>query len=111
MGVVGLIASHCCGATRCNLLQSDARKARCRFAKHLGKHRSGVPILEVPIHYQPRSRAEGKKIGWRDAWQTGWTLIKWRLLPFRLASARKENPHQLEPPPHASCVGLRQAKT
>jgi glycosyltransferase involved in cell wall biosynthesis len=27
-------------------------------------------IVEVPVRYYPRSRAEGKKIGWRD-WVTG----------------------------------------
>jgi dolichol-phosphate mannosyltransferase len=44
--------------------------------------RLGVPILEVPISYQPRTSAEGKKIGWRDAWSTLWTLLKWRFLPL-----------------------------
>jgi hypothetical protein len=41
-------------------------------------------ITEVPISYHPRSQKEGKKIGWRDAWQTLWTLFKWRFLPVRL---------------------------
>ncbi len=27
----------------------------------------GVRLYEVPISYRARSRAEGKKIGWRDA--------------------------------------------
>lgn len=43
--------------------------------------RLGVPITEIPISYRPRTRAEGKKIAWRDAWQTAWTLLKWRFLP------------------------------
>ena len=30
----------------------------------------GMTIVEVPVRYYPRSRAEGKKIGWRD-WVTG----------------------------------------
>lgn len=30
----------------------------------------GRRIVEVPVRYYPRSRAEGKKIGWRD-WVTG----------------------------------------
>ncbi len=30
----------------------------------------GKRIVEVPVRYYPRSRAEGKKIGWRD-WVTG----------------------------------------
>lgn len=29
--------------------------------------RSGKPLEEVPISYRSRSRAEGKKIGWRDS--------------------------------------------
>jgi len=32
----------------------------------------------VPVRYHPRSVADGKKIGWRDAWSTLWTLWKWR---------------------------------
>jgi dolichol-phosphate mannosyltransferase len=43
-----------------------------------------LPILEVPISYQPRTAAEGKKIGWRDAWSTVWTLLRWRFLPLPL---------------------------
>jgi glycosyltransferase involved in cell wall biosynthesis len=35
-------------------------------------------IREVPICYQPRTRAEGKKIGWRDALQYAWALLRWR---------------------------------
>ena len=46
--------------------------------------RLGLPILEVPISYQPRTAAEGKKIGWRDAWSTFWTLLRWRFLPLAL---------------------------
>lgn len=36
-------------------------------------------IIEVPISYQPRSVAEGKKIGWQDYWSAVWTLlaVKW----------------------------------
>jgi glycosyltransferase involved in cell wall biosynthesis len=44
--------------------------------------RRGVPILEVPISYHPRGCADGKKIGWWDAWEMAWTLTKWRVLPF-----------------------------
>jgi hypothetical protein len=28
--------------------------------------RQGLTIVERPIRFQPRSRAQGKKIGWRD---------------------------------------------
>jgi len=39
----------------------------------------GVPIVEVPISYHPRSRAEGKKINWRDGAVAIWTLFKYRI--------------------------------
>lgn len=41
--------------------------------------RRGVPICEVPVHFNPRSYVEGKKIGWRDGVLTLWTLLKYRL--------------------------------
>lgn len=40
--------------------------------------RRGVPIVEVPIIYRPRHKSEGKKIGWRDAVEATWTLIRYR---------------------------------
>lgn len=40
----------------------------------------GIPILEVPIHYNPRSLEEGKKIRWVDGFIALWTLIKIRFL-------------------------------
>ena len=36
---------------------------------------SGLDIHEVPIHYHPRSREEGKKIGLRD-WFRAWRTFK-----------------------------------
>jgi dolichol-phosphate mannosyltransferase len=44
--------------------------------------RLGLPLLEVPISYRPRSALEGKKIGWRDACATLWTLLQGRFLPL-----------------------------
>lgn len=41
-----------------------------------------LSLLEVPISYYPRTVRQGKKIGWRDAWSTLWTLLKWRFLPL-----------------------------
>ncbi len=41
--------------------------------------RLGVRIVEVPIAYHPRGASAGKKVGWRDAVQTVWTLFRWRL--------------------------------
>jgi len=40
--------------------------------------RQGHTIKEVPIHYRPRSVAEGKKIRWRDGAVALWTLLKYR---------------------------------
>ncbi len=44
--------------------------------------RLGLPILEVPISYRPRTSEEGKKIGWRDALSTFGALLQWRFLPL-----------------------------
>ncbi|MEE9617247.1 MAG: glycosyltransferase family 2 protein [Anaerolineae bacterium] len=41
--------------------------------------RRGIRIHEVPISYQPRSFAEGKKINWCDGLHAIWTLLKYRL--------------------------------
>ncbi len=40
--------------------------------------KAGHKIAEVPIHYYPRSIAEGKKIKWYDGIEAIWTLIKYR---------------------------------
>lgn len=42
--------------------------------------REGVKIREVPIHYEPRSVAEGKKIRPVDALIAAWTLLKFRFV-------------------------------
>lgn len=39
----------------------------------------GIDILEVPIHYHPRSHAEGKKIRLKDFFTTVWTYLTCRL--------------------------------
>ncbi len=44
--------------------------------------RSRLPLIEVPISYHPRTARQGKKIGWRDAWSTAWTLLRWRFHPL-----------------------------
>jgi hypothetical protein len=43
--------------------------------------RMGEKIEEVPIHYNPRSALEGKKIRSSDGWQAIWTLIRYRFAP------------------------------
>lgn len=40
--------------------------------------RRGHRIVEVPIHYEARSLAEGKKIRWTDGVAAIWTLLKYR---------------------------------
>ena len=40
--------------------------------------RRGHKIVEVPIHYEARSMAEGKKIRWTDGVAAIWTLLKFR---------------------------------
>lgn len=40
--------------------------------------RSGEEIVEVPISYAPRSRAEGKKIHLKDGLDAIWTLVRYR---------------------------------
>ncbi|MCB0162665.1 MAG: glycosyltransferase family 2 protein [Anaerolineae bacterium] len=43
----------------------------------------GIPIYEVPISYQPRTRQEGKKIQWYDGAIAIWTLVKYRFFSER----------------------------
>jgi len=40
--------------------------------------RAGHSILELPVRFEPRSRAQGKKIGWRDGVQAIQVLIRYR---------------------------------
>ncbi|MDO8680956.1 MAG: glycosyltransferase family 2 protein [Acidobacteriota bacterium] len=40
--------------------------------------RDGHSILELPVRFEPRSRAQGKKIGWRDGVQAIKVLVKYR---------------------------------
>lgn len=42
--------------------------------------RAGYRIVEVPISYQARTLAEGKKITWRDGLEAIWTLVKYRFV-------------------------------
>jgi len=44
--------------------------------------RRGYRLAEVPISYQPRSYAEGKKINWRHGVRMLWTILKWRARSF-----------------------------
>jgi hypothetical protein len=41
--------------------------------------RAGHRVVELPVHYQPRSKAAGKKIGWRDGIEAVATLVRERV--------------------------------
>ena len=43
--------------------------------------RLGFRIHEVPVGYNPRGIAEGKKIRARDGWEALWTLLRYRFTP------------------------------
>jgi len=43
----------------------------------------GIRVFEVPISYAARSRAEGKKLTWRDGLQAIWTVTRIRLTSRR----------------------------
>jgi len=45
--------------------------------------RLGYVIHEVPISYNPRGIAEGKKIAARDGFHALWTLLRYRVTPRR----------------------------
>lgn len=42
--------------------------------------KKGYKTVDVPIHYYPRSYAEGKKICWKHGFQILWTTIKYRFI-------------------------------
>ena len=44
---------------------------------------AGARIYELPISYDGRSYAEGKKIGWKDGVSALWAIVKYNLLPPR----------------------------
>jgi dolichol-phosphate mannosyltransferase len=50
--------------------------------------RMGVRIHEVPISYEGRSVAQGKKIRWKDGVEAAWTLLKYRFAPRESFTAR-----------------------
>ena len=44
--------------------------------------RQGHRIVERPVTFDPRNRASGKKIGWRDGVHAVGVLLKYRLQRF-----------------------------
>lgn len=65
------------------LLRFPLREERFGFCAEVTAKlaRSGIPILEVPIQYRHRSRAEGKKLRWRDGWEALRCLWKYSRSP------------------------------
>jgi glycosyltransferase involved in cell wall biosynthesis len=57
--------------------------------------RMGHTIHEVPISYNARGIAEGKKIRWQDGVQALWTLIKYRLVPLSSFAAAPKRPEPI----------------
>jgi glycosyltransferase involved in cell wall biosynthesis len=55
--------------------------------------RLGYRIHEVPITYYARSRAEGKKLTWRDGVKALFTLMRLRLTPRRVLFGRHDDYH------------------
>ena len=47
-------------------------------AKLAGKYR----FRDIPVHYRPRTRAEGKKVSWTDIFPSTWTILKFSWLRF-----------------------------
>jgi glycosyltransferase involved in cell wall biosynthesis len=71
----------CYKAFRTELLQSfELQCTRFEFCPEVTAKaiRSGERILEVPIKYEPRSKAAGKKIRWTDAPEAFATLFRYR---------------------------------
>ncbi|MGH9410171.1 MAG: glycosyltransferase [Vicinamibacterales bacterium] len=45
-----------------------------------------IRLYEVPVSYHGRSVAEGKNIGWKDAFSAVWTLLKYRFIDDRFTT-------------------------
>jgi glycosyltransferase involved in cell wall biosynthesis len=80
----------CYKAFPTSLLRSlDLRCERFEFCPEVTAKvcRMGLRILEVPIHYNPRTVKAGKKIRWKDGLEAIATLWKWRRWKPNLASS------------------------
>jgi glycosyltransferase involved in cell wall biosynthesis len=73
----------CFKAVRAELLKSLALKSD-RFGIEpeitAKLFKRGARVYEVPITYEGRDYAEGKKITWRDGFPALWTLLKYRFV-------------------------------
>lgn len=60
---------------RCDSFDLDFELA-AKFVK--GARKTRKQVIELPVHYYPRTVREGKKIGWRDGLAALWTILKFR---------------------------------
>jgi len=73
----------CFKAVRAELLKSlDLRSSRFGIEPEITAKlfKRGARVYEVPITYEGRDYAEGKKITWKDGFPALWTLIKYRFV-------------------------------
>jgi glycosyltransferase involved in cell wall biosynthesis len=71
----------CYKVFRASLLRSlPLRCERFEFCPEVTARvaKRGEKIVEIPIRYRYRTKAEGKKIGWSDGFEAIWTLLKYR---------------------------------
>ena len=71
----------CFKAVRAGLLKSlDLKSDRFGIEPEITAKlfKRGARVYEVPITYEGRDYAEGKKITWRDGFPALWTLVKYR---------------------------------
>jgi len=73
----------CFKAVRAELLKSlDLKSDRFGIEPEITAKlfKRGARVYEVPITYEGRDYAEGKKITWRDGFPALWTLVKYRFV-------------------------------
>jgi dolichol-phosphate hexosyltransferase len=75
--------------------------------------KTGRRIFEVPISYAARSRAEGKKLTWRDGVRAMWTLTRIRVFPsFRGRTAgRLDSADVVALPPARAVAEVQEVRT
>jgi len=61
------------------LLQPKENRFSYEVALTATLAKEGIPFVEVPIHYKPRTLAEGKKINWLDFVKSVIVAIKYKL--------------------------------
>ena len=75
----------CYKAVRTNVLRAmNLQCNRFEFCPEVTAKalRMGKSIMELPIGYEPRSKAAGKKIRWTDGVEAFWTLLRHRFSRF-----------------------------